>query len=79
MPSNAKWGRVGWGRTTTSLRSRTPVASFPQRQDLDAAHDGAYGIRLVSSGAALSAANATRLTDVMDEMRSLDESTERDE
>jgi hypothetical protein len=79
MPSNAKWGRVGWGRTAMSLRTRTPVTSFLPRQDLDADYVGTYSIRLMSSDAGESAANATRLTDAMDEMRPLDESTERDE
>jgi hypothetical protein len=62
-----------------SLRTRTPVPSFLPRQDLAAVYDGTYAIRLMSSDAAQSAANATRLTDVMDEMRAFDESTGRDE
>jgi hypothetical protein len=79
MPSNAKWGRVGWGRTAMSSRTRTPVTSFPQRQDPDADYVGTYGIRFVPYEAGESAANAAWLTAVMDETRAGDESTERDE
>ncbi len=76
MPNNAKWGRVGWGRTAMSLRTRTPVPSFLQRQAPDADYVGTYGIRFVPYDAAQGAANATWLNAVMDEAQAGDESTD---